>query len=267
MLSLDSPEWARLTHCYGSAKDVPGMLLELSRAPNKEVWDRLWSSLCHQSDVYPATFAAIPHIVALAETLDPENQRMCWYFVGAVAQESGGNWSSRPPEEFREEYEKALARAASGIFQVLTAGVEDEGEAAGLLEALASVRGCVKPARVLSYYVDDEIPTTCPGCEVELFVVVDQDRIYLTAEEPGGHPDPDRTWVEHPVVPASLPNVRLEQVNPENHSHWVLSLAEQAGHPGLRDRFHRLYGQAQCPACGHRFPLMDHLCREDLLGP
>jgi hypothetical protein len=31
-------------------------------------WEPLWSSLCHQDDVYAASYAAVPHIVAIART-------------------------------------------------------------------------------------------------------------------------------------------------------------------------------------------------------
>lgn len=33
---------------------------------NDEPWFTLWSSLCHQGDVYSASYAAIPHVVSVA---------------------------------------------------------------------------------------------------------------------------------------------------------------------------------------------------------
>src|SRR5690348_7315894 len=71
MLSLESPVWQRLTHAYGKASDVPGLLARLSAntAPansyKDEPWLSLWSSLCHQGDVYTASYAALPHIVQI----------------------------------------------------------------------------------------------------------------------------------------------------------------------------------------------------------
>lgn len=32
----------------------------------EEVWFRLWSSLCHQGDVFTASIAAVPHLVKVA---------------------------------------------------------------------------------------------------------------------------------------------------------------------------------------------------------
>lgn len=70
MLSLDSPHWSQLWHAYGSASDIPPLLRQLSALPEadgaKEPWHSLWSALAHQGDVYPASFAAVPHVVAAA---------------------------------------------------------------------------------------------------------------------------------------------------------------------------------------------------------
>jgi hypothetical protein len=72
MLQLDDPRWSTLTHAYGSASDIPEMLLKLTSATEpkagheSEPWFSLWSSLCHQDEVYDASYAALPHIVNIA---------------------------------------------------------------------------------------------------------------------------------------------------------------------------------------------------------
>jgi len=72
MLSLDDPRWSELGHAYGSAGDVPELLRTLASATDPiadykdEPWYSLWSSLCHQGDVYTASYAAVPHIVQIA---------------------------------------------------------------------------------------------------------------------------------------------------------------------------------------------------------
>ena len=75
MLSLESNHWSQLTHAYGVATDTPRLLAQLAEYPSKsdyrsEPYFSLWSSLCHQGDTYTAAYAAVPHIVALAEA-DP----------------------------------------------------------------------------------------------------------------------------------------------------------------------------------------------------
>jgi hypothetical protein len=68
MLSLDSSRWSELSHAYGRAADIPNLLRQLESLPSsendKEPWFSIWSSLAHQGDVYSASFAAVPHVVA-----------------------------------------------------------------------------------------------------------------------------------------------------------------------------------------------------------
>ncbi len=71
MLSLDDPRWSELSHAYGPASDIPALLGQLEGSPgpkgdvSDEPWFTLWSSLCHQDDVYTASYAALPHIVKI----------------------------------------------------------------------------------------------------------------------------------------------------------------------------------------------------------
>ena len=71
MLVLDDPRWRDLTHAYGIAIDVPSFLRRLAenpeqQSPNDEPWFSIWSSLCHQGEVYTASYAAIPHVIQIA---------------------------------------------------------------------------------------------------------------------------------------------------------------------------------------------------------
>ena len=70
MIDLDDGRWATLTHAYGAADDIPALIRALSAqtgpaAVDSEPWNALWSSLCHQGDVFHASYAALPHIVAI----------------------------------------------------------------------------------------------------------------------------------------------------------------------------------------------------------
>lgn len=67
-LPLDSPRWHELDHAYGKAADIPALLQQLDTVPpsssgQDEPWFSLWSALAHQGDVYPASFAAVPHVI------------------------------------------------------------------------------------------------------------------------------------------------------------------------------------------------------------
>ena len=72
MINLDDSKWSELEHAYGKAGDIPALLREVEAdptpktAPEVEPWFTLWSSLCHQGDVYSASYAVVPHLVRLA---------------------------------------------------------------------------------------------------------------------------------------------------------------------------------------------------------
>lgn len=71
MLELNDDRWSELTHAYGAASDIPALLRALAEQPeqqgvNDDPWLTLWSSLCHQGDIYTASYAAIPHVVNIA---------------------------------------------------------------------------------------------------------------------------------------------------------------------------------------------------------
>jgi hypothetical protein len=68
MLPIDSERWSQLSHAYGEASDIPQLLIELESLPRDEgseaePYFSLWSALCHQGDVYTASYAALPHLV------------------------------------------------------------------------------------------------------------------------------------------------------------------------------------------------------------
>jgi hypothetical protein len=71
MLGLDDPRWATLSHAYGRAGGIPALLRNARQdfRPGhlqESTWFDLWSALCHQGDAYTASYAAVPHLVALA---------------------------------------------------------------------------------------------------------------------------------------------------------------------------------------------------------
>jgi len=71
MIDLTSQKWSKLTHAYGQASKIPELLKKLEDYPKKNNWKSepyfsLWSALCHQGDVYSASYAAVPHILSLA---------------------------------------------------------------------------------------------------------------------------------------------------------------------------------------------------------
>jgi hypothetical protein len=70
MIDLDSPKWTDIPDCYNHGEKIPDLLKQLRldpspKSPTDEPWFSLWSSLCHQGTIYPASFAAVPHIIQI----------------------------------------------------------------------------------------------------------------------------------------------------------------------------------------------------------
>src|SRR5262245_32192176 len=71
MLDLNDERWTLLADAYGPAWNIPQLLrrVEADPSPNaateSEPWHSLWSRLCHQDDVFAASFAAVPHLIRI----------------------------------------------------------------------------------------------------------------------------------------------------------------------------------------------------------
>jgi hypothetical protein len=69
-LSLDSPRWGELAQAYGTAEDVPRLLVALGcigrEEARAEVWFALWRTLHRPGEVYTASYAAVPHLLEIS---------------------------------------------------------------------------------------------------------------------------------------------------------------------------------------------------------
>jgi hypothetical protein len=113
MLALDSPRWLVLQHAYGSAGDIPALLRQVASLPDadatdEEHWHALWSALAHQGDVYPASFAAVPHIVA-ALASGPERASADFLQFPALVEICRIDKALQVPDDLRADYEAALS--------------------------------------------------------------------------------------------------------------------------------------------------------------
>jgi len=123
MLPLDDARWSALSHAYGASSDIPKLLAHAENLPedtgfNVEPYFGLWSALCHQGDVYSASYAALPHLVRIVEE-NPDKFR--WTLLALVhAIEMARSEGRGPPipDDLNDPYQKALARipaVASGL--------------------------------------------------------------------------------------------------------------------------------------------------------
>ena len=151
--------WAGLTHAYGNAADIPELLELARRAPaggsyTDEPWYSLWSSLCHQGDVYTASYAAVPELVAIAQARMGEHAaaRECILLAGAIELERARPQGPQPPAiplAMRGLYDEAMTLGAR-VAEALIEAERDSDYAHGLEAVSAALRGDAATARRLS---------------------------------------------------------------------------------------------------------------------
>ncbi|OIK23665.1 hypothetical protein VT52_031345 [Streptomyces malaysiense] len=85
---LDGLDWSALTHAYGPADDVPGLLRALC-SPDAEqrhqALDALYGNIFHQGSRYPATAAAVPFLVRMAADPALPGRAVCLELLAALA--------------------------------------------------------------------------------------------------------------------------------------------------------------------------------------
>lgn len=255
MLSLDSQQWSELDHAYGSAENVPKWLRGLESGNRKGALDEIWSALCHQYSVYSASVAAVPHIVRIAQKANGAFQIQLLGFVGTVAA-----WIN--PEEIevdstiQESYDAAVPTAGSLVFDCLTAGRHDFETTVYLLESLAALKGCIGLGRILEGFVNKEFTPICPSCDRELYVWPSDSGLSTAAEDPVFHKQTPRTDVEPAQLCGSWNGIDFDCAHSLS---WLSHLSKQAGQDKLADYLRYLFGFVTCPACKHRFNLLNRL--------
>jgi hypothetical protein len=151
-------DWADLDHAYGKAADIPE-LLDLARGAaaggsyTDEPWFSLWSALCHQGDVYTASYAAVPELIAIAQARRGEHAaaRECILLAGSIELERAQPEGRQPPaipSDLIGAYNAALALGAR-IAETLIQTERDPDYARGLKGASAAMRGDHATARRL----------------------------------------------------------------------------------------------------------------------
>lgn len=116
MLELDSPRWYELSHAYGQANDIPSALEALKSLPESagesEPWFGIWSALAHQGDVYDASYAAVPHVVAALQQ-DPVQAGFDFFQFPAWVEICRVRSGPPIPDDLTGPYFEALAKLPS----------------------------------------------------------------------------------------------------------------------------------------------------------
>ncbi len=148
---MNSIEWNTLKHAYGLAGDIPGLLATAEESPpaehyHQEPWFSLWSSLCHQGDVYTASYAAVPRLVEIARKRRGAVGRECLLLTASIEMNRHSENAPVIPPDLRPQYEAAL-RDGERLAQVLLGSAVDELDRRVFRGAIAAFEGNVESAR------------------------------------------------------------------------------------------------------------------------
>ena len=88
--NLNQIPWHRLRHAYGTAEDVPRLLLALQTEPlgvdgDDSALYQLFGNIWHQGTVYEATSCAVPFLLELAADPDVPKRKGVVELLGAIA--------------------------------------------------------------------------------------------------------------------------------------------------------------------------------------
>ena len=149
--SLDEIDWASLTHAYGPAADVPGLLRSLL-SPDKKVREEaiyeLFGNIWHQGTVYPATAAAVPFLYDLLSAPEVQDKSSIAHLLACIADGVGYLEAHATPQLGESTWRKILAKQDKSL----------EAELAREAAEINSVRGTASAGlhELLSYLSDSE---------------------------------------------------------------------------------------------------------------
>ena len=151
VLVLSSSDWSKLTDAYGHAESIPQLLRQLESFPSSngttEPWFSLWSHLCHQGDVYSASFAAVPHVVE-ALSAAPERAGFDYFLLPAAVEVARVEKNVAIPDALRTAYFEALSKLPA-LASAAARGQPDQDLCQSALAAFAVGAGDVGLARML----------------------------------------------------------------------------------------------------------------------
>lgn len=142
---MSQPDWSALEHAYGPASDIPALLDAARTAPGPqaytdEPWYSLWSALYHQDDIYPASYAAVPELVRIAEHRRDAVRTEALFLAALIELRGHAPGAPAMPGALWESYEAAVA-AARGTVESTLAEAPDVEERQRLEIAAAVFRG------------------------------------------------------------------------------------------------------------------------------
>lgn len=156
MLSLDDSPWDDLRGGYRVKFDPrPWLALLETGKDNGSVWQAFWEELHHQGDVGEASYATIPHLVAIYQRLRIIDCNV--YDLVACIELCRGKGANPPvPKWLEEDYYGAIQQLAIyGLGQFPS--IKQSEDVRAVLSVLALSKGARMHAKFLFLFADEEL--------------------------------------------------------------------------------------------------------------
>jgi hypothetical protein len=247
VLPLDSPRWAEIHDAFGSAVMVPQLIRALPSGDESSL-DELFNSICHQGSIYEASFAAVPHLVALARaTSDLKLRAGVLYLVARIRVSSDDRSRRAVLSQERDWYEEAIPLGRDLALQSLSPSVEIE-LTRTFLQAAAALSGHVALGAMIDLFPGPDLYLECSQCDLEIFVTTANGALFTVGEDPFDHPDSPRFPMTRGPV--------LDSPYATEHR-WLIEHATPEVLSSLGTEIHDLFGRARCPGCQRDFIFLD----------
>ena len=153
MLALTDKRWQQLHGGYRRPYDASVPLTKLEAG--QPVWGELWQELHHQGDVGEASYAAVPHIVRIAQSMAARDWNV-YALVSVIEIERHRKANPPLPDWLRPDYEAAWRDLASLALRDLATS-DDTSTVQSALSVVAITRGQLKLGALLCYFDESEV--------------------------------------------------------------------------------------------------------------
>ncbi|MEU4198282.1 hypothetical protein AB0E69_40745 [Kribbella sp. NPDC026611] len=222
-------DWRSLRDAYGSAEPVGG-LLERAGTGDRDVWDELWSRLCHQGTVYSASYAALPRLTELAAHRDPREFVEPLFLATCII----GSTDGPAPADVRSRYAETI-RQLHELAQGFVPFAGDDTDFVYRVQAVLATEGDSVWGTRLDALADQELELACPGCGEQLLVGLET------------MPTLVRQFDDAAVGATTLTPADPDQLSGGEARAYELAIGN--GRPQVARRLLELFGRFECPAC------------------
>ncbi len=232
--------WDELDDAYGPAGLVPELLERLEPDPEAEVWEELYSRICHQGSVYSASYPSLSYLLAAAQLWSPVERSAPLSLAGAIVSAPDAD------TERLAEYGSMIAALRDLAAVTLESTDLSREDTVFVAQAVLAFRGDRLWGQWLDGLVSGEFPGVCPRCEADLYLVVGEYGFFTTAQE----------WVNRASTPrAAIDVAAAGELGATGR--WLLEVASRQQDEELAVWFRHLFGTTSCPACSFRFRVAD----------